>query len=166
MNIRSALMISTVFVMSVIVCSVFAGPRTPHNPYYRQSLVKFKAVIPTQRDIVPIMALASQRRIAVEHDQQVAFADAVQRAQDAQTAAQAAQSVPAPVTAIPAAWVPTAMCEEGMRDDPNYGYFGIQEWNGFGGYSNAGAAPLSVQLQWEYTYQHYPPDAPGQCHSY
>lgn len=68
---------------------------------------------------------------------------------------------------IPAAWWPTALCEEGGRDDPNYGYFGIQEWNGFDGYPTAGSAPLSVQLAWEsYVGQITPPDAPGQCHGY
>jgi hypothetical protein len=67
---------------------------------------------------------------------------------------------------IPAAWLPTALCEEGGRNDPNYGYFGIKEWNGFAGYPTAGSAPLSVQLAWEAQYIGGPPDAPGQCHSY
>jgi hypothetical protein len=67
---------------------------------------------------------------------------------------------------MPAAWLPTAICEEGGRDDPNAGYFGIKEWNGFDGYPTAGSAPLSVQLAWEARYIGGPPDAPGQCHSY
>ncbi|HWD54939.1 MAG TPA: hypothetical protein VG346_07440 [Acidimicrobiales bacterium] len=67
---------------------------------------------------------------------------------------------------IPAAWMPTAICEEGGRDDPTAGYFGIREWNGFDGYPTAGSAPLSVQLAWEARYIGGPPDAPGQCHSY
>jgi hypothetical protein len=67
---------------------------------------------------------------------------------------------------MPAAWAATATCEEGGRNDPNYGYFGIKEWNGFDGYPTAGSAPLSVQLAWEATYIGAPPDAPGQCHSY
>ena len=50
---------------------------------------------------------------------------------------------------MPAAWMPTAICEEGGRDDPYAGYFGILEWNGFDGYPTAGSAPLSVQLAWE-----------------
>jgi hypothetical protein len=70
------------------------------------------------------------------------------------------------VNAIPAAWLPTAMCEESGRDDPNYGYFGIKAWNGFDGYPSAGGAPLSVQLAWEAAHGQGPPDAPGQCHSY
>jgi hypothetical protein len=70
------------------------------------------------------------------------------------------------VSAIPAAWLPTAMCEEGGRDDPISGYFGIREWHGFDGYPTAGSAPLSVQLAWEAAYIGGPPDAPGRCHSY
>jgi hypothetical protein len=62
--------------------------------------------------------------------------------------------------------VPTAICEEGGRNDGNYGYFGIKEWNGFDGYPTAGSAPLSVQLAWEAAHGQGPPDAPGQCHSY
>jgi hypothetical protein len=67
---------------------------------------------------------------------------------------------------MPSAWLPTAVCEEGGRDDPEAGYFGIKEWNGFDGYATAGSAPLSVQLAWEARYIGGPPDAPGQCHSY
>jgi hypothetical protein len=104
------------------------------------------------------------------------FANAVTKAQEenylkeyayltavaAQKAAAAANSF----SAIPAAWVATAICEESGRDDPNYGFFGIKAWNGFGGYASAGSAPLSVQLGWEATYVGSPPDAPGDCHSY
>ncbi len=164
MRFRTAILIASSMLAGIMFIASSGQPNPPHRAAGKDTkTASAVVVVPIQRDIVPIMALASQRRIALEHDQQVAFANAVQRAQDAQAAA---QSAPAPVTSIPAAWVPTAMCEEGMRDDPNYGYFGIQEWNGFGGYANAGGAPLSVQLEWEYTYQHYPPDAPGQCHSY
>jgi hypothetical protein len=67
---------------------------------------------------------------------------------------------------IPAAWMPTAICEEGGRDDPHAGYFGILAWGGFDGYPSAGSAPLSVQLAWEAAHGQGPPDAPGQCHSY
>jgi hypothetical protein len=67
---------------------------------------------------------------------------------------------------MPAAWQATATCEEGGRNDPNYGYFGIKEWNGFDGYPTAGSAPLSVQLAWESAHGISPPDAPGRCHSY
>ena len=78
-------------------------------------------------------------------------------------------SQPATVTSstgMPASWQATAMCEEGGANDPNYGYFGIKEWNGFDGYPSAGAAPLSVQLAWEAQNIGAPPDAPGECHSY
>ena len=67
---------------------------------------------------------------------------------------------------MPAAWQATATCEEGGRNDPYAGYFGILEWHGFDGYPTAGSAPLSVQLAWEAAHGISPPDAPGQCHSY
>lgn len=75
---------------------------------------------------------------------------------------------PVSSSAIPAAWWPTALCEEGGSNNPTYGYFGImpRSWNGYQGYPTAGAAPLSVQLAWEAQYIGGPPDAPGQCHSY
>lgn len=80
-----------------------------------------------------------------------------------------AKPLPPPTPEIhtmPSEWVATATCEEGGRNDSNYGYFGIKEWNGFGGYSLAGDAPLEVQLAWEAAHHQGPPDAPGQCHSY
>jgi len=67
---------------------------------------------------------------------------------------------------MPAAWEATAMCEEGGRDNPYAGYFGILQWHGFGGYPSAGSAPLSVQLAWEAAHGQGPPDAPGRCHAY
>ncbi len=67
---------------------------------------------------------------------------------------------------VPCAWVPTAVCEESGRDDPYAGYFGILAWDGYGGYGQAGAAPLDVQLGWESAHGQGPPDAPGQCHGY
>ncbi len=67
---------------------------------------------------------------------------------------------------MPAAWVATARCEEGGRNDPYAGYFGILEWQDFEGYPTAGSAPLSVQLAWEAAHGQGPPDAPGQCQSY
>ena len=104
------------------------------------------------------------------------FYNAVTAAQDAkfyqevtylkELAFMAAVAASNSVNAIPAAWLPTAMCEESGRDDPNYGYFGIKAWNGFDGYRSAGSAPLSVQLAWESAHGQGPPDAPGQCHSY
>lgn len=79
---------------------------------------------------------------------------------------QAAQEARAEAAGVPCAWVPTAICEEQGYDDANYGYFGIQSWEGYGGYPNAGSAPLSVQLGWEAAHGQGPPDAPGQCHGY
>ncbi len=76
------------------------------------------------------------------------------------------QAVAAQEQTIPAAWMPTAVCEEGGRNDPNAGYFGILEWNGFDGYPTAGSAPLSVQLAWEAAHGQGPPDGPGECHGY
>jgi hypothetical protein len=76
------------------------------------------------------------------------------------------QAVAAQEQTMPAAWMPTAVCEEGRRNDPYAGYFGILEWNGFDGYPTAGSAPLSVQLSWEAAHGQGPPDGPGECHSY
>jgi hypothetical protein len=67
---------------------------------------------------------------------------------------------------MPAAWEATALCEEGGRNDPYAGYFGILQWHGFDGYPTAGSAPLSVQLAWEAAHGQGPPDAPGRCHAY
>jgi hypothetical protein len=89
-------------------------------------------------------------------------------AQEVKTYLQEAAFLTAVVNAntMPAAWEATAICEEGGRDDPYAGYFGILEWNGFEGYPTAGSAPLSVQLAWEAAHGISPPDAPGQCHGY
>jgi len=119
---------------------------------------------------IKVMSYAQAHKVA----QMVAFANAVE-AQKLATfyqgityleAVAAQQKAAAAQQTMPAAWMPTAICEEGGRNDPNYGYFGIKEWNGFGGYPTAGSAPLSVQLAWEAKYIGAPPDAPGQCHSY
>jgi len=67
---------------------------------------------------------------------------------------------------MPAAWEATALCEEGGRDNPYAGYFGILEWHHFDGYPTAGSAPASVQLAWEAAHGQGPPDAPGECHGY
>jgi hypothetical protein len=89
-------------------------------------------------------------------------------AQEVKSYLQAAAFLEAVASAntMPAAWEATAMCEEGGRNDPNYGYFGIKEWNGFDGYGTAGSAPLSVQLAWESAHGISPPDSPGRCHAY
>ncbi len=111
-----------------------------------------------------LMSYSQARKVA----KMVTYANAVQTAQKATFFKALAffQAVAAQEHTIPAAWVATAICEEGGRDDPYAGYFGILEWNGFGGYPTAGSAPLSVQLAWEARYVGGPPDAPGQCHGY
>ena len=92
----------------------------------------------------------------------VAYANAVQAAKQAAFL----QAVAAQENTVPAAWMATAICEEGGRNDPYAGYFGILAWNHFDGYPTAGSAPVSVQLAWEAAHGQGPPDAPGQCHSY
>jgi hypothetical protein len=111
-----------------------------------------------------LMSYSEARRVA----QMVTYADAVQAAQQTTFYKDLAffQAVAAQEQVMPAAWRATAICEEGGRDDPYAGYFGILEWHGFDGYPTAGSAPLSVQLAWEATYVGGPPDAPGRCHSY
>ena len=112
-----------------------------------------------------LMSYSQARRVA----KMVAYSNAVQAAQRATTFYKALaffQAVAAQQQTIPAAWVATAICEEGGRDDPYAGYFGILEWHHFDGYPTAGSAPLTVQLAWEARYVGGPPDAPGQCHGY
>ncbi len=94
----------------------------------------------------------------------MSFIEAVAQQQAAQQ--QVAQQQAGSLATMPAAWVPTALCEESGRDDPYAGFFGILEWNHFDGYPTAGSAPLSVQLAWESAHGQGPPDAPGQCHGY
>jgi hypothetical protein len=112
-----------------------------------------------------VMSYSQARRVA----KMVAYANAVKAAQQAATFYKDLaffQAVAAQENTMPAAWLATAICEEGGRNDPYAGYFGILEWHGFDGYPTAGSAPLSVQLAWEARYVGGPPDAPGHCHSY
>jgi hypothetical protein len=111
-----------------------------------------------------LMTYAEAQKVA----RMVNYANAVQAAQQATFYKDLAffRAVAAQQETMPAAWAATAICEEGGRDDPYAGYFGILEWNGFDGYPTAGSAPLSVQLAWEARYVGGPPDAPGQCHGY
>ena len=105
-----------------------------------------------------LMSYSQARKVA----KMVTYSNAVQAAQQATFF----QAVAAQENTIPAAWLATAICEEGGRNDPYAGYFGILEWHQFDGYPTAGSAPLSVQLAWEARYVGGPPDAPGRCHSY
>ena len=117
-----------------------------------------------------LMSYSQARKVA----QMVTYANAVRAAQQASffneltylKGLASTQAVAAQQQTMPAAWMATAKCEEGGRNDPYAGYFGILEWNHFDGYPTAGSAPLSVQLAWESAHGQGPPDAPGQCHSY
>jgi hypothetical protein len=117
-----------------------------------------------------LMSYAQAQKVA----QMVTYANAVESAQRATFYKDLIylqdlrffQAVAAQEQTIPAAWMPTAVCEEGGRNDPNAGYFGILEWHHFGGYPTAGSAPLSVQLAWEAAHGQGPPDGPGECHGY
>ena len=116
-----------------------------------------------------------QQRLAVyvqkihAYEQQRAANEAAAASRQRGVVTHSSTSVPqtsSSLSGMPPEWAHTAMCEEGGRNDPYAGYFGILEWNGFDGYPTAGSAPLSVQLAWEAKYIGGPPDAPGECHSY
>jgi hypothetical protein len=111
-----------------------------------------------------LMSYSQAHKVA----QMVTYADAVQATQRVNFFKDLAffQAVAVQELTIPAAWMPTAICEEGGRDDPYAGYFGILEWHDFDGYPTAGSAPLTVQLAWEAQNVGGPPDAPGECHGY
>ena len=111
-----------------------------------------------------LMSYSQARKVA----QEVTYANAVEAAQQATFYNDLSlfQAVTAQENTIPAAWMPTAICEEGGKNNPYAGYFGILEWNGFDGYPTAGSAPASVQLAWEAAHGQGPPDAPGECHGY
>jgi len=111
-----------------------------------------------------LMSYSQARKVA----QIATYANAVEAAQEATFFNDLTwfRAVAAQENTIPAAWMPTAVCEEGGRDNPYAGYFGILEWNHFDGYPTAGSAPVSVQLAWEAAHGQGPPDGPGQCHSY
>lgn len=125
-----------------------------------QSLARHKQTVAAQ---------VSQYIAAVKAAQLSAFLGAVAANEQRQQQAKAATAVPVsqPVGSSDAGgWAAVAMCEEGGNNDPNYGYYGIKEWNGFDGYPTAGSAPQSVQLQWEAQNVGAPPNESGGCHSY
>ena len=152
------------------------------TPPWTLSRLSVKPIPSTPTDAQVLLNVKHQRFIqaqqlvsyanAVAAEQAAAAARAAQEATQAAAAARAQAGSTSSHTSsnsssgIPASWAATAQCEEGGRNDPSYGYFGIKEWNGFGGYSSAGSAPMSVQLAWESAHGQGPPDAPGQCHSY
>lgn len=137
--------------------SVDAVPQAPlaTQELQAQSLARHKQAVAAQE---------MQYVAAVKAAQLSNFLNAVaeQKHQAAATVVPASQ----PVTAGAGSWSAVAMCEEGGANDPNYGYYGIKEWNGFDGYPTAGSAPQSVQLQWEQENVGAPPDESGGCHSY
>jgi hypothetical protein len=167
----------------------FAGrpaPAPSSSPAMKATAYRFSINDLSQRFIVDrelqAQAAARQRSAAaaelsqyiagVAAAQRTQFLSAVAAAQQqalAQAAAQHAVPVSLPVTssgADAASWAAVARCEEGGANNPQYGYYGIKEWNGFDGYPTAGSAPQSVQLQWEETYVGAPPNESGGCHSY
>jgi hypothetical protein len=113
----------------------------------------------TVRVGMKLMSYAQAQKVS----QLATYAAAVTAAQAQQYLAEVAY---VEANTMPAAWRATAVCEEGGRNDPYAGYFGILQWHHFDGYPTAGSAPLSVQLAWEAAHGQGPPDAPGRCHAY
>lgn len=123
-------------------------------------------------------AAQQQAQQAQQQAQQLAQQKA-QQAQQAQLAAQqqtqnqqvqlaqqqSSQSSSA-TSATASSWQQVAVCEEGGRNDPNFGYYGItpSTWQAFGGgqYSaTAGGASQSEQLAIAQRIQSTPPDQGG-----
>jgi hypothetical protein len=154
------------FIAALLFALLSAGPAAAVGPV-RHEAVKLHQGSTTQKPVRisdTLMSYSEAHKVA----QMVTYANAVQAAKQATFYKNVAflQAVAAQEQTIPPAWMPTAICEEGGRNDPYAGYFGILEWNGFDGYPTAGSAPLSVQLAWEAQNVGGPPDAPGQCHGY
>jgi hypothetical protein len=170
---------------TLVLAVAFAGrPAPSSSPAMKATAYRFSVNDLSQRFIVDreLQAQAAARRrsvAAAEMSQYIAGVAAAQRTQflsavaaaqqQAQQQAQHAISVSLPVASSggdAASWAAVARCEEGGANNPQYGYYGIKEWNGFDGYPTAGSAPQSVQLQWEQTYVGAPPNESGGCHSY
>ena len=82
------------------------------------------------------------------------------------TVAAPPETATAPSTDLAAAWQQTAICEEGGRNDPTYGYYGIipSSWQAMGGgqfSATAGGASQQQQLVIATRIQSYPPDVGG-----
>jgi hypothetical protein len=177
----------TTFVIATLGLAIaFAGRPAPSSSSpamkataYRVSINDLSPRLTVDREL-QAQAAARQRSVAaaelsqymagVAAAQRTQFLNAVGAAQQqalAQAAAQHAVSVSLAASGGDAAsWAAVARCEEGGVNNPQYGYYGIKEWNGFDGYPTAGSAPQSVQLQWEQTYVGAPPNESGGCHSY
>ncbi len=170
---RTATTIIALFVLSVIIIPfvISSGSAGSDAKQHHQPALPVDPLHTSSSLGANIVASYYMQWITTAVDNYTAAVAAFQAQQAAErAAAQVAQVSAASSTTtsgdIPAAWWPTALCEEGGRDDANYGYFGIKEWNGFDGYPTAGSAPLDVQMAWEAAHGQGPPDAPGQCHSY
>ncbi len=168
MRIRIALAtaVAVIVVIPVVLISLFSS-----NPAWAQA-TRHEAVSSHRAADTHLVVRINDRLMSYSQARKVAqmvtYANAVQAAQQATFFKDLAyfHAVAVQEQTIPAAWVATAICEEGGRNDPYAGYFGILEWNHFDGYPTAGSAPLTVQLAWEARYIGGPPDAPGRCHSY
>jgi hypothetical protein len=170
MRIRIALGTAVAVIVVVVVPSVFTS-MVASGPAVAQA-TRHEAVGSSEGAGAPHAVRINDKLMSYSQAQQVAlevtYANAVEAAQEATFYNDLSwfQAVAAQENTIPAAWMATALCEEGGEDNPYAGYFGILEWNGFDGYSTAGSAPVSVQLAWEAAHGQGPPDAPGECHGY
>lgn len=123
------------------------------------------------------VALAQGMEAAVAfHNYYVAQANAAATAAAAAAAKQqqavtyqAPSSAPTTSGGGDGGWSIVATCEESGNNDSTYGYYGImpQSWGGYGGYSTAGQAPMSVQQQrGDQINGGGPPSEAGGCHSW
>jgi hypothetical protein len=157
--VRAGLSLAIAVAISAVLLSIFAATSAAPARVRHEAATRHEAV----RISMKLMSYAQAQKAA----KLATFYNAVAN-QEVKTYLQETAYLEALAAAntMPAAWQATATCEEGGNDDPNYGYFGIKEWNGFDGYPTAGSAPLSVQLAWESAHGISPPDASGQCHAY
>jgi hypothetical protein len=163
--VRTRIALTTAAVVTITIIAVLVFATFVTTPDASASGSRHRAV--SQHRAQPL----AMRLMSYSQARQVAQFSAYTAAVEAHEVATYLQEVAylkalAASNTMPAAWWPTALCEEGGRNDPVAGYFGIKEWHGFGGYPTAGSAPLSVQLRWEATYIGGPPDSAGECHSY
>jgi len=184
---RLRLCTAAVTLAVLILAVTFVGQSTHSSPQalaamqstaYRVAVDEVPQQVIASEELQAQSAARHKQAVAAELTQYVAALQAAQlgaffqglsAAQQAQHQATTVVPVSQPVAASGAntgGWAAVAMCEEGGNDDPNYGYYGIKEWNGFDGYPTAGSAPQSVQLQWEEQNVGSPPDESGGCHSY
>ncbi len=161
MRIRIALTtaVAVMFIISAVLFTVFTNMSSASARATRHVAGS------RERPAAISMKLASYSK-AQQASKIVAYSEAQQKQNEEAYLNEAAYLKAQQQNTIPAAWIPTAMCEEGGRNNAYAGYFGILEWNGFDGYPTAGSAPASVQLAWEAAHGQGPPDAPGECHSY